>query len=48
METFTRFLYEFLSQFLSGLWTIVSGIGNGIKQIIKMSDLYLKSIKHLI
>lgn len=47
METFTRFLYEFLSQFLSGLWTIVSGIGNGIKQIfdIKSYQMILDAYK---
>lgn len=26
METFTRFLYEFLAQFFSGLITILKGI----------------------
>ena len=33
METFTRFLYEFLSQFFSGIITILKGIGTGIGQI---------------
>ena len=38
METFTRFLYEFLAQFFSGLITIVKGIGNGIKQIFDINS----------
>ena len=38
METFTRFLYEFLSQFFSGLMTMLSGIGNGIKQIFDINS----------
>ena len=38
METFTRFLYEFLSQFFSGLVTMLSGIGNGIKQIFDINS----------
>ena len=38
METFTRFLYEFLSQFFSGLITIVKGIGTGIKQIFDIKS----------
>ncbi len=32
METFTRFLYEILSQFFSGIITIVTSIGKGIAQ----------------
>lgn len=33
METYTRFLYEFLSQFFSGIITMFSGIGKGISQL---------------
>jgi hypothetical protein len=33
METFTRFLYEFLGQFFSGIGVIFNGIVKGIKQI---------------
>ena len=32
MSTFTRFLYEFLAQFFSGLITFVKGIGTGLTQ----------------
>ena len=38
METFTRFLYEFLSQFFSGLGTILSGIGQGLGQIFDIKS----------
>ena len=38
METFTRFLYEFLSQFFSGLITILSGIVTGITQIFDIKS----------
>lgn len=38
METYTRFLYEFLSQFFSGFVTIISGILKGIGQIFNMSS----------
>ena len=31
METFTRFLYEFLGQFFKGIITILKGFGNGFK-----------------
>lgn len=37
METFTRFLYEVLSQFFSGIITIVIAIGKGLSQ---MFDFY--------
>ena len=45
MDTFTRFLYEFLSQFFSGFLTILKGFENGIKQIfdIKSYQEILKS-----
>jgi len=33
METFTRFLYEFLAQFFSGIKTIFSGLVKGIGQL---------------
>ena len=36
METFTRFLYEFLSQFFSGIFTIFKGIWDGIVQIFNI------------
>ena len=38
METFTRFLYEFLSQFFSGLITIVKGFGTGVTQIFDIKS----------
>lgn len=33
METFTRFLYEFLAQFFSGIQTIITGIVKGVAQL---------------
>ena len=38
METFTRFLYEFLSQFFSGIITILKGIGTGVGQIFDIKS----------
>ena len=38
MNTFTRFLYDFLSQFFGGIGTIFKGIGNGFKQIFNFSN----------
>ena len=38
MDTFTRFLYEFLSQFFSGFLTILKGFENGIKQIFDIKS----------
>ena len=38
METFTRFLYEFLSQFFSGFITMIRGIGTGITQIFNIGE----------
>lgn len=38
MDTFTRFLYEFLSQFFSGIITILKGIGTGIGQIFDIKS----------
>ena len=46
MNTFTRFLYEFLNQFFSGVLIRFKGIGNGIKDIFditayqKILDIY--------
>ena len=38
METFTRFLYEFLSQFFLGFKSILQGIWTGITQIFNISE----------
>ena len=38
METFTRFLYEFLAQFFSGLETILSGLWEGICKIFDINS----------
>ena len=38
METFTRFLYEFLSQFFSGIITILKALGTGIGQIFDIQS----------
>ena len=38
METFTRFLYDFLGQFFSGVGTMFSGIGQGFKRIFDFSS----------
>ena len=38
METFTRFLYEFLPQFFLGFSTILQGIWTGITQIFNISE----------
>ena len=38
MDTFTRFLYEFLSQFFSGIITILKGFGDGISQIFNIKS----------
>ena len=46
MNTFTRFLYEFLNQFFSGVLIMFKGIGNRIKDIFditayqKILDIY--------
>ena len=42
MDTFTRFLYEFLSQFFLGVKTIFIGLIQGIKTIFNV-NLTLKS-----
>ncbi len=36
MDTFMRFLYEFLSQFFSGFGTIFKGIGSGLWEMINI------------
>jgi len=36
MQTFTKFLYEFLSQFAGGIITIVQGIWTGITQVFNI------------
>lgn len=50
MQTFTKFLYEFLSQFFLGLMTILRGLGTGLKQIFDIKtyqsiiDLYKEDL----
>ena len=44
MDTYVRFLYEFLNTFFEGLKTIVLGIFNGIKQIFNIPE-YIYLIK---
>ena len=36
MDTFMRFLYEFLSQFFSGFGIIFKGIGSGLWEMINI------------
>ncbi len=43
MNTFFRFLYEFLLQFFKGFITIIKGIINGIKEVFTISN-YIKII----
>ena len=43
MDTFLRFLYEFLSQFFNGLKQIVMGIYNGFKSMLAFKQ-YIKVI----
>lgn len=38
METFTRFLYEFLNQFFSGIVDIFKGIGSGIAKAFNFKE----------
>ncbi len=45
METYTRFLYEFLSQFFAGIIKIFSGFGSGIAQIFDIPA-YKEIIDH--
>ena len=44
MDTYVRFLYEFLNTFFSGLKTIVLGLFNGIRQIFDIPE-YIHLIK---
>ena len=44
MDTFTRFLYEFLSQFFLGIKTIFIGIVEGVKTIFSVNT-YIKIIE---
>ena len=44
MDTYLRFLYEFLNAFFSGLKTILFGLINGIKQIFDIPA-YIHLIK---
>lgn len=44
METFLKFLYEFLSQFFSGFGIIAVGIFNGIKQLFNFNA-YISIVK---
>ena len=44
MDTYVRFLYEFLNTFFEGLKTIVLGLVNGIKQIFNIPE-YMHLIK---
>ena len=43
MNTFLRFLYEFLSQFFNGIKYIVLGIFNGFKAIFNIPE-YIKVV----
>ena len=45
MDTFTRFLYEFLSQFFLGVKTIFIGLFEGIKTIFSVNT-YVKIIEN--
>lgn len=38
METFTKFLYDFLGQFFSGIGTMFSGIGKGIQMALNIGS----------
>ena len=43
MDTYLRFLYEFLMQFFSGVGLILSGLLNGVKQMFNVNS-YIKVI----
>ena len=43
MDTFLRFLYEFLMQFFGGIQLIIMGLINGIKQVFNISN-YIKVV----
>ena len=38
METFSKFLYEFLKQFFSGITTVIKAIGTGLGQMFDFSS----------
>ena len=38
MQTYTKFLYDFLSQFFLGIGTILKGLWNGIKQVFDINS----------
>ena len=40
MDTFLRFLYEFVNQLISGLWSILKGIIDGFKQFFNFPAYY--------
>ena len=40
MDTFLRFLYEFLNQFVSGIFAILNGFATGIKQLFNFTLYY--------
>ena len=44
MDTYVRFLYEFLSEFFAGLQTILTGFVEGIKQLFDIPG-YIHLIK---
>ena len=45
MDTFVRFLYEFVNQLISGIWLIFEGAFNGIKQIFNIKG-YINVIRN--
>ena len=38
METFSKFLYEFLKQFFSGITTVIKAIGTGFSQMFDFNS----------
>ena len=45
MDTFVRFLYEFINQLMSGLLMIVTGLFDGIKQMFNIKK-YIEVIRN--
>ena len=43
MDTLTRFLYEFLSQFFNGIWSIIKGIIDGFATMFNIKE-YIRII----
>ena len=43
MDTLTRFLYEFLSQFFNGIWSIIKGIVDGFATMFNIKE-YIRII----